>query len=121
VGVNPRVVADARIEERAIAVERAVLNEERDLERRDAVVRIYINLERRTPPANFRAYGPRLVPTFNYFQTAACLFEDGELTSAGVAKVAEALVDRFEYTPERLRNMRCPRSRYYPAIPDQRR
>jgi hypothetical protein len=67
-------------------------------------MRIYITLERRTPPASFRAYGPRLVPTFNYFQTAACLFEDGQLTLPSVAKVAESLRDRSGYTPERLAN-----------------
>ena len=81
-----------------------VVAAQRDIERVDAVVRIYINLERRTPPANFRAYGPRLVPTFNYFQTAACLFQDGELTLAAVAKVAESLIDESGYTPERLGN-----------------
>jgi len=75
-----------------------------EIEPADAVVRIYINLERRTPPANFRAYGPRLVPTFNYFQTAACLFDDGALTLPAVAKVAESLIDRFGYSPERLAN-----------------
>jgi hypothetical protein len=74
------------------------------LERRDAVVRIYINLERRTPPASFHVYGPRLVPTFNYFQTAACLFDDGELTLGAVARVAESLLDESGYTPERLAN-----------------
>src|SRR5207247_1245350 len=34
------------------------------------VARIFINLERRSPPATFRLFGPRVVPTFNYFQTA---------------------------------------------------
>lgn len=74
------------------------------IERAEAVARVYINLERRTPPANFRAYGPRLVPTFNYFQTAVCLFEDGELTLPAVAKVAESLIDSSGYTHERLAN-----------------
>jgi len=81
-----------------------VLALQREIEKVDAVVRIYINLERRTPPANFRAYGPRLVPAYNYFQTAACLFEDGELTLAAVAKVAESLIDLFDYTAERIGN-----------------
>src|SRR5581483_7091900 len=42
----------------------------------DAVDRIFINLERRTPPATFRLFGPRVVPTFNYFQTAVVLAAD---------------------------------------------
>ncbi len=81
-----------------------VVDLQRRIERADAVARIYINLERRTPPANFRAYGLRLVPTFNYFQTAACLFDEGALTLPAVAKVAESLIDRSGYTPERLGN-----------------
>jgi hypothetical protein len=70
----------------------------------DVVSRIYINLERRTPPSGFRHFGPRLVPTFNYFQTAACLFQDGYLTLPAVATVAEALRSQSGYTPERLSN-----------------
>ena len=45
--------------------------------------RIFINLERRTPPAAFRVFGPRLVPTFNYFQTAIVLAADGTLDVDG--------------------------------------
>jgi predicted component of type VI protein secretion system len=97
-----RAVLDAVPVDPAQVEEIAAL--QRDLERADAVVRIFINLERRTPPANFRAFGFRLVPTFNYFQTAACLFQDGELTLAAVAKVAESLVGESAYTPERLSN-----------------
>ena len=52
---------------------------------REAVARIFINLERPTPPASFQAFGARLVPTYNYFQTAACLFEEGALDEVGVA------------------------------------
>jgi Phosphatidate phosphatase APP1, catalytic domain len=82
----------------------AIVALQHDIEPMDVVVRIYINLERRTPPANFRAYGPRLVPAFNYFQTAACLFGDGELTLPAVARVAESLIERSGYTRERLAN-----------------
>jgi len=70
----------------------------------DIVARIFINLERRTPPASFRVFGSRLVPTHNYFQTAACLFEEGILDMAGVATVARALLESPGYTPERLMN-----------------
>ncbi len=69
-----------------------------------AVSRIFINLERRTPPSNFQRFGPRLVPTFNYLQTAACLFQDGHLTLPAVAAVAQALIGQSGYTPERLAN-----------------
>jgi hypothetical protein len=72
--------------------------------RADAAARIFINLERRTPPANFRAFGPRLVPAFNYFQTAVCLFEDGVLERPDVAEVARSLVEQSGYSPMRLLN-----------------
>jgi uncharacterized protein DUF2183 len=74
------------------------------IERGAGVTRIYINLERRTPPTNFRSFGGRLVPTYNYFQTAACLFESGHLTLGAVAEVAQSLVEGSSYTPQRLAN-----------------
>ena len=70
----------------------------------DVVTRIYINLERRTPPTHFRLFGARLVPTYNYFQTAVCLYQDGHLTLPAVAQVADNLVATSGYTPERLAN-----------------
>jgi len=36
-------------------------------------------------------FGSRLVPTFNYLQTAAVLFENGRMDLPGVAAVARAL------------------------------
>lgn len=68
------------------------------------VERIYINLERRTPPERFRAFGPRLVPAFNYFQTGASLFEQAILDVPAVVGIATALLEQQGYTPERLRN-----------------
>ncbi len=53
----------------------------------DAVRRIFINLERRTPPGRFRSFGARLVPTFNYFQTALVLHEEGMVPLAAVVAV----------------------------------
>ncbi len=70
----------------------------------DAVVRIFINLERQTPPGNFRGFGARLVPTFNYFQTAACLFEEEEIDLEGVERVGRALIARDAYSLEMLEN-----------------
>src|SRR5262249_32648787 len=56
---------------------------------REAVDRIFINLERRTPPATFRLFGVRLVPIFNYFQAAAVLAVDGHLEGDHVSRVGE--------------------------------
>jgi hypothetical protein len=68
------------------------------------VERIFINLERRTPPVWFQLYGRRLVPTFNYFQTALVLAADGWLDPVDVAGVAVGLVRRAGYTQRRLEN-----------------
>jgi hypothetical protein len=91
IGVDSRLIAEAE----ALSA---------GIEHRDVVQKIYINLERRTPPVNFRSFGLRLLPTFNYFQTAAGLFEDGHLTLPAVAQVAESLVSEWGYTPSALGN-----------------
>ena len=70
----------------------------------DAVARIFINLERRSPPGIFRLFGPRVVPTFNYFQTAAVLAADGFLAADDVARVGGVLVERAGYSARRLEN-----------------
>jgi hypothetical protein len=64
----------------------------RDIPRADPVRRIFIHLDRLTPPAYFSRYGPRVVPIFNYFQAALVLLADGELTAAQVARVAVEMV-----------------------------
>jgi len=70
----------------------------------NVVERIYINLERRTPPKSFHVFGPRLVPAFNYFQTGASLYEAGLLDEAALPEIASALVEQAGYTAGRLRN-----------------
>jgi hypothetical protein len=90
-GVDPRLIAESAELAHAVA-------------RIDAVQRIYINLERRTPPGTFRLFGPRLVPTFNYFQTACCLFQESYLDLPAVAEVASDLIEQSSYTPVRLAN-----------------
>jgi hypothetical protein len=91
-----------------IRVDRPLLEEAVQLaeaaEHWDAVTRIFINLEKRTPPVNFHSFGPRLVPTFNYFQTAACLYQDGALDENGVATVVRSLCEDSAYSAERLTN-----------------
>src|SRR5207244_1468680 len=70
----------------------------------ERVARIFINLERRSPPATFRLFGPRVVPTFNYFQTAAVLGADGYLDGEDVARVGRVLLEGAGYTARRLEN-----------------
>jgi hypothetical protein len=70
----------------------------------DAVRRVFIHLDRRSPTSRFDRYGARVVPVFNYFQAALVLFEDGQLSAAQVIRVALEMLDRFEYTLDQLRN-----------------
>jgi hypothetical protein len=72
-----------------------------DLARRvphaDAVRRMFIHLDRRSPPMGFRRYGSRLVPVFNYFQAALVLYEDQVLTARQVIFVALEMLDSGQY------------------------
>jgi hypothetical protein len=69
-----------------------------------AVDRIFIHLDRRSPPSRFDRYGARLVPVFNYFQAAMVLFEHGQLQAPSVVRVVLEMVDRFGYSLDALRN-----------------
>jgi len=64
----------------------------RAIPRADPVRRIFIHLDRLTPPAYFGRYGPRVVPVFNYFQAALVLLADGHLNPGQVARVAVEMV-----------------------------
>lgn len=68
------------------------------------VEKIFINLERRTPPSRFRSYGPRLVPTFNTVQAAAALYGAGHIDLDGVLAVATAILGPEGGAGHRLRN-----------------
>ena len=69
-----------------------ILEAWRAVPRADPVRRIFIHLDRLTPPAYFARYGPRVVPVFNYFQAALVLLADGELNPGQVARVAVEMV-----------------------------
>jgi hypothetical protein len=70
----------------------------------EAVERIFIHLDRKSPPGKFDRYGGRLVPIYNYFQAALVLFQDGRLEAAAVVRVAVEMVDRHAYSVDALRN-----------------
>ena len=70
----------------------------------EAVQRIFIHLDRRSPTSRFDRYGARLVPIFNYFQAAMVMHEDGQLSAPAVVRVALEMVDRYGYTIDALRN-----------------
>lgn len=67
------------------------------LPRRDAVRRIFIHLDRMSPPEVFAEFGMRVCPFHNYFQPATVLLQDGLLEPPGVLRVAADLVIRHDF------------------------
>ena len=70
--------------------------------RTEAVERIFIHLERQSAPGDFRVYGPRLVPFYNYLQSAFVLFEDERITAEAVLRVAVELVVMHRFDGDAL-------------------
>ncbi|HYV43560.1 MAG TPA: phosphatase domain-containing protein [Myxococcaceae bacterium] len=81
-----------------------VLGAWKKTERADPVRRIFIHLDRLTPPARFSAYGPRVIPVFNYFQAALVLMADGVLSAPQVVRVAVEMVQSAGYNLLTLAN-----------------
>jgi len=76
-----------------------------ELEPDDAVERIFIMLDRRTPPSFFGPFGPRVVPIFNYFQAALVLFSGGHLSAEGVVLVTRSFLEAEGHTADDLANL----------------
>jgi len=55
------------------------------------VERILIHLDRQSSPSDFRVFGDRVVPFYNYLQAAFVLHEDGRLPARAVLRVAQNL------------------------------
>jgi hypothetical protein len=70
----------------------------------DRVRRIFIHLDKRTPPARFDRYGARVVPFYNYFQAAAVLYQDGVLSADALVRVALDMVQKSGYEIDALCN-----------------
>lgn len=66
------------------------------------VERILIHLERQTPPDDFAVYGRRVVPFYNYLQSAFIVYEDGRLPAEGVLRVATELVTQHRFDGDAL-------------------
>jgi hypothetical protein len=74
----------------------------RRIEHADVVERILIHLEQQTPPDDFRTYGPRVVPFYNYLQAALVLYEDERLRPESVLRVAVELVTEHHFDGDSL-------------------
>lgn len=81
-----------------------VIKQWKTIPQADPVRRIFINLDRLTPPAAFAHYGPRVVPIFNYFQAALVLLGDKHLTAPQVLRVMIELVQTSGYNLLTLSN-----------------
>jgi len=57
----------------------------------EVVERILIHLDRQSSPSDFRVFGDRVVPFYNYLQAAFVLHEDGRLSARAVLRVAQNL------------------------------
>jgi hypothetical protein len=94
-----RILERGRIYEDVIA---EAMETARAVERADVVERILIHLDQQTPPDDFRAYGARLVPFYNYLQAAFVVHEDGWLGAEGLLRVAVELVTEHRFDGDAL-------------------
>jgi hypothetical protein len=88
-----RVYADAR---------EACLEAHEALRPRDTVERILIHLDRQSPPSDFRGYGTRVVPFFNYLQAAFVLGERGLIPERTTLAVASEFVQKHRFDSDAL-------------------
>ncbi|MFO0590744.1 MAG: hypothetical protein U0441_24585 [Polyangiaceae bacterium] len=72
------------------------------VEKGPVVERILIHLERQSSPYEFRVYGARVVPFYNYLQAAFVLHEDGRIPAVSVLRVAQDLVVAHNFEPGAL-------------------
>ena len=74
----------------------------RQIERGPAVERILIHLERQSPPDEFRVYGGRAVPFYNYLQAAFVVHEDGRVPAEAVLRVGVELIVQHRFDGDAL-------------------
>ena len=77
---------------------------------RDSLARIYIHLEKRTPPESFAEYG-RLAASRDALQLALDLWSTGEIALAGVVRVAAALREAGRPLPDLVSSLLDARAR----------
>jgi hypothetical protein len=72
------------------------------VEKGDVVERILIHLDRQSSPSDFKPFGRRVVPFYNYLQAAFVLHEDGRLPADAVLRVALDLLVSHNFDPAAL-------------------
>ena len=66
------------------------------------VERIFIHLEQQSAPRDFQILGTRVVPFYNYLQTAYVLHEDGRLPPESLLRVAGEMVTMHRFDGDAL-------------------
>ncbi len=79
-----------------------LLEDVRHIDRGDAVERVLIHLERQSPPDEFRVYGGRAVPFYNYLQAAFVVHEDGRIPAEAVLRVGVELIVQHRFDGDAL-------------------
>ncbi len=79
-----------------------LLEDLRHIERAPVVERILIHLERQSPPDEFRIYGARAVPFYNYLQAAFVVHEDGRVPAEAVLRVGVELIVQHRFDGDAL-------------------
>ena len=74
-----------------------ILERAASIEARPTVERIFINLDRKSPPGQFLVFGPRVVPISDYFQAAVVLYGDGILDARGLFQVVADMIVEADY------------------------
>ena len=72
------------------------------VEKGQVVERILIHLDRQSSPSDFRMFGARVVPFYNYLQAAFVLHEDGRIPAKSVLRVAQDLAFAHNFDPSAL-------------------
>jgi hypothetical protein len=80
----------------------AILMLQTQIPENDPVEKIYINLAVDTDPDYYLKFGRRTVPTYNTFQVALDLLQDGRVQLADVYTVAQDMIFNYGFTPEEL-------------------
>ena len=78
------------------------LDDVQHIEPGPAVERVLIHLERQSPPDEFRVYGNRVVPFYNYLQAAFVVAEDGRIPAEAVLRVGAELVVQHRFDGDAL-------------------
>lgn len=80
----------------------AILLLQSQIPENDPVEKIYINLAVDTDPDYYLKFGRRTVPTYNTFQVALDLLQDGRLGLPETYTVAQDMIFNYGFTPEEL-------------------